>query len=106
MNGFGELVYQLPVAGLLLVVVGIFMRFIKERDEAWINTVRERDQQFIENIKVQNLRTEGIQKEMVEALRHVAVNEDRTAQVLTRLERKLDDDELKRETRRREAHAN
>ncbi len=81
-----ELVTQLPVACLMLVVVWRFLKFINERDDKWLETVRLRDEQFIAQ-----------QKENNEVLRGSAVLLDKAATIMDKVDQKLTREAYERE---------
>ena len=73
-----DLAYQLPVACLLLVVVWKFLKYMKEHQNDWLETVRRRDEQFLEQ-----------HKETVEVLRGNAVLLDKAATIMDKVDQKM-----------------
>jgi choline-glycine betaine transporter len=73
-----DLAYQLPVACLLLIVVWKFLKSMKENQNDWLETVRRRDAQFLEQ-----------HKETVEVLRGNAVLLDKAATIMDKVDQKL-----------------
>lgn len=88
-----EILMQLPVAGLMMIVVWKFLQFIKERDQSWLDTVRNRDMQFLEQLEKQHEHQKEHADETVRVLRENASVVRRAAELIEKVDKKLDHDQ-------------
>lgn len=97
-----DLIYQLPVAALLLLVVWKFLQFIKDRDQNWLDTIRQRDEYFLSEIKEHQLAQAEQQKETIQVLRENSTAIHQATQVMDRVQGRLDRDDERERYRLRE----
>ncbi len=81
-----NLIYQLPVACLMLIVVWRFLVFLKDQNKTWLETVRRRDEQYAE-----------FQQETNEVLRGNAVLLNKVATIMDKVDQKLAREAFERE---------
>lgn len=84
-----DLIYQLPVASLLLLVVWRFLKFIKETQKDWLDTTRHRDDQFLAEIGKHQDRLHDCQTAAAQALQQNAVVLDKVVTVMGKVDDKL-----------------
>lgn len=84
-----DLIYQLPVACLLLLVVWKFLKFIKETQKDWLDTTRHRDDQFLAEIRLHQDRLYECQTAAAQALQQNAVVLDKVVTVMGKVDDKL-----------------
>lgn len=96
-----DLIYQLPVAGLMLVVVWKFLQVIKERDENWLETVRKRDEHFLSELNKHEHKASQVHDETIQVLRHNNTVLTQATKVMERMEEQLREDAFARDHQRR-----
>lgn len=84
-----DLTYQLPVACLLLVVVWKFLKFIKETQQDWLETIRRRDDQFLAELGKHQDRLHECQVMSAQVLQQNAVVLDKVVTVMGKVDDKL-----------------
>ncbi len=93
------LVYQLPVACLMLIVVWKFIAHIDKRDASWLETVRNIQSRFIEELDKHEGKDADIHRETIDALRHNATVLHEASKVMERVNDQLRSDEVRRSFR-------
>ena len=100
-----DLLYQLPVAGLLLVVVWKFLQFIDKRDANWLDTVQKRDAYFISELERHESKADKVHSETILALRENATALNEVTKVMEKVNDKMQTDAFEREHSRRRTGA-
>lgn len=99
---YTELYQQLPFAVLILLVVWQSVAVIEKRDKNWLAVIKERDEQFVTEIRKYETNMEESRRELLEAFRESSSVMARCISVLEKVENKLHADEIRHaETRRR-----
>lgn len=88
-----EMFVQLPVAGIVLLVVWKFLHVIKERDANWLDSIRNRDDKFISELKNYEALSHEMQREMIASFKENSAVIAQCSHVLGQVERRLNIDD-------------